>query len=319
MSTSFTEAEQAKQAEQAAAARRSSGLGVLAVLAATACWASSGVLAKKADLPGTVLAFWRLAIVAVVFGLICAATRRRITWDMLRRSIPGGLLFGVNLAVWFTALEHASVGIATVTAALTPVLAMVVGARFLGETITRLAVLCAAAAIGGVSLFVIPGFSANGTTPLGLVLSVTAIGIWVCYLFVTKKARAGVGTVEYLLCMAAVAAVCLIPVVLVVNDAGLAPPDHGLGWLLALAIVPGCVGHGLLTWAQPHVDLSIMSVLLQGEPVGAAIAGYLFLNEQILAIQAVGMAIAFGALAVLARQTVSSKPAPLVTEAATTS
>jgi len=280
-----------------------SSLGVVAVLAATACWASAGVLAKNADLPGVVVAFWRLVIVAGVFGTIALVTKRRITLTMIRRSVPGGLLFGVNLAVWFEALRHASVGIATVTAALTPVLTLLIGGRMLGEPITALALGCAAGAIGGVVLFVVPGFAASGTTPLGLSLAMAAIFIWVAYLFVTKRAREGVGTIEYLLCMAVVAAVSLLPVLIATE--GLSPPDHGWGWLLALAIIPGCLGHGLLAWSQAHVPLSTSGILLQGEPVGAAIAGVLFLGETMVPLQIAGLVVTFGALAVLTRATAS--------------
>jgi drug/metabolite transporter (DMT)-like permease len=283
-------------------------LGVLAVLAATACWASAGVLAKNADLPGVVVAFWRLLIVAAIFGSIALVTRRRITWTMIRRSMLGGLLFGVNLAVWFEALRHATVGIATVTAALTPVLAFVIGNRFLGEAISGKALACAAGAIGGVVLFVVPGFASSGTTPLGFGLALLAVLIWVCYLFVTKRARQGVGTIEYLLCMAVVAAASLVPFMVFFTEQGLAPPDHGWGWLLALAIVPGSLGHGLLAWAQVHVPLSTSGILLQGEPVGAAIAGVLFLGETIGPLQAVGLFIAFLALVVLTRSTTESPP-----------
>ena len=279
-------------------------LGVLATLAATACWSSGGVLAKNADLPGIVVAFWRLVIVAIVFGAIAAALRKPITLLMLRRSLLGGLLFGVNLAVWFEALRHATVGIATVTAALTPVLALLIGRAFLGERITVLAVGCALGAIFGVVLFVVPGFAASGTKPLGLGLAFAAIGIWVCYLFVTKKAREGVGTIEYLFCMAAVAALSLFPL-LALSDHGIAPPTEGVGWLVALAIIPGCLGHGLLAWAQPHVPLSTSGILLQGEPVGAAIAAAIFLGEVIGPIQGLGLLVAFAALAVLTRASAS--------------
>lgn len=281
--------------------RSMGAVGVAAILAATACWSSGGVLAVKADLAGVVVAFWRLLIVAGIFLLISMVTRKRVTIEMLRRSIPGGLLFGVNLAVWFEALRHATVGIATVTAALTPVLALIVGNRFFGEKITGLALGCAAGAIGGVVLFVVPGFAASGTTPLGLGLAFTAIVIWVCYLFVTKRAREGVGAIEYLLCMASIAAVSLIPFMVFFTDEGLSPPDHGWGWLIALAVIPGSLGHGLLAWAQAHVPLSTSGILLQGEPVGAAIAGVLFLNETINGIQALGLVVAFAALAVLTR------------------
>ncbi len=51
---------------------------------------------------------------------------------MLARSVPGGML-GANLAIWLTALEHAAVGVATVCATLTPLGAMLIGSRVLGE------------------------------------------------------------------------------------------------------------------------------------------------------------------------------------------
>ena len=276
-------------------------IAVFAILLATACWASSGVLAKKADLPGVDIAFWRLLMVALIFGTIALVTRRRISWLMVRRALPGGLLFGLNLAVWFEALNHASVGIATVLAALTPVIAMLVGWQVLDEHISRVALICAAAAIGGVVMFVVPGFSASGTTAYGMCLAAVGVGLWVCYLFVTKQARQGVGTVEYLLIMSAIATVSLVPFVLLLGDNGLAPPDHGWPWLIALALVPGSLGHGLLVWAQAHVSLSTTSILLQGEPVGAAAAGVIFLDEPIGPLQVIGMAIAVVALVVLAR------------------
>ena len=51
-------------------------------------------------------------------------------------------------------------------------------------------------------------------------LSLLAVLIWVSYLLVTKRARQGGGTVEYLLCMSAVAAVTLVPFMLLFTDEG---------------------------------------------------------------------------------------------------
>jgi drug/metabolite transporter (DMT)-like permease len=239
--------------------------------------------------------------VAVVFASLAVGTGRRLTWPMLRRSLPGGMLFGVNLAVWFDALRFTTVGIATVFAALVPVLGLIVGKLLFAEQITRLAVVCAAGAVAGVVLFVVPGFSATGTTPRGLIGSMVAMLIWVGYLLATKRARVGVGTVEYLLCMSAVAALSLIPFMLLFTNEGLAPPSHGWGWLVALAIVPGCLGHGLMAWAQAHVPMSTASILLQGETVGAALAGAVFLHEPLGLVQVVGLLLAVAALAALTR------------------
>jgi drug/metabolite transporter (DMT)-like permease len=229
----------------------------------------------------------------------------------VRRSMPGGMLFGVNLAVFFEALRHTTVGIATVMAALVPVLALVVGHRFFGETIGPVAVGCAVGAVAGVVLFVLPGFDASGGAPQGLALSFLAVTLWVAYLFATKRARTGVGTIQYLFCMSSVAAVSLIPFMVLFTEEGLSPPSRGWGWILALAVVPGTIGHGLLAWAQAHVPMSTAGILLQGEPIGAAIAGAILLDETLGPVRALGLGVAFTALAVLTRHSTSgSSPEP---------
>jgi drug/metabolite transporter (DMT)-like permease len=274
-----------------------------AVLAATICWSTAGVIAVKADAHGLPLTFWRVLIVAGLFGVAMITQRRRLTWWAIRRSAPAGAVFGVTAAMFFESLRYTSVGIATVIAALTPVLAMPVAVRFLGEKPTWLGLGCAGGAVGGVALFVAPGYSQASTSPRGLILAVGSMSAWVLYLFITKRARAGIGTLEYMTAMNLTAAVVLLPLLLAFDSNGIRPPTHGWGWIVLLALVPGFLGHGLLTWAQPLVDLSVSSILLQGEPVGAALAGVIFLGEKIGLVQVAGMVAAAVALAVLARST----------------
>ncbi len=107
-----------------------------------------------------------------------------------------------------------------------------------------------------------------------------------------------------------VAAVILVPLLLLFEEDGLSPPSHGWGWIILLAVLPGFVGHGLLTWAKPLVDLTVSSILLQGETVGAALAGAIFLGESIGFIQALGMTLAVVALAILARSSTRPAAAP---------
>jgi drug/metabolite transporter (DMT)-like permease len=77
---------------------------------------------------------------------------------------------------------------------------------------------------------------------------------------------------------------------------------HGAGWLWVtlLALGPGIAGHGLVAWAQPRVDASVTSVLIQLEPVGASIAAWVFLDERVSLPQALAMMVVVGALSVLA-------------------
>ena len=77
---------------------------------------------------------------------------------------------------------------------------------------------------------------------------------------------------------------------------------HGAGWLWVtlLAIGPGIAGHGLVAWAQPRVDASVTSVLIQLEPVGASIAAWVFLDERVSLPQALAMLVVIGSLSLLA-------------------
>ena len=67
-----------------------------------------------------------------------------------------------------------------------------------------------------------------------------------------------------------------------------------------LALVPGLLGHGLFSWAQPRVDASVSSVLIQAEPVLASVTAWLLLDQTVSVPQSLSMLVVLGALSVLA-------------------
>ena len=74
----------------------------------------------------------------------------------------------------------------------------------------------------------------------------------------------------------------------------------GWAWVAILAIGPGIAGHGLVAWAQPRVDASVTSVLIQAEPVAAAAAAWVVLDERISLAQGLAMTGVVVALCMLA-------------------
>lgn len=46
-----------------------------------------------------------------------------------------------------------------------------------------------------------------------------------------------------------------------------------------MAIGPGVLGHTLINWALAHVESSVVSVSLLGEPVGSTLLALLLLGE----------------------------------------
>jgi drug/metabolite transporter (DMT)-like permease len=74
-------------------------------------------------------------------------------------------------------------------------------------------------------------------------------------------------------------------------------------WLLFLgmAVGPGLLGHTVVNWALAHVESSVVSVSLLGEPVGATLLAALLLGERAAPLTLVGGAVVLAGVALTAR------------------
>ena len=134
----------------------------------------------------------------------------------------------------------------------------------------------------------------------GYVWAVASLLVWSLYLLQTKRVRARVETVRYMFAVSVIAALTVSATVLVLrSDIGSMHSASWL-WITLLAIGPGIAGHGLVAWAQPRVDASVTSLLIQFEPVGASIVAWFALNERISVAQGIAMVVVVAALGVLA-------------------
>ncbi len=277
--------------------------GVVAVMSASLFWSFGGVLGKSTGASGIVLSFWRLWIASAVLLSIAAITHRWPSRADLRASFVAGVLFGLNLCVFFITLQYTSIAVALIIGALSPVIALPIAAAFMGERVTAVKVACALVAVVGVVVAVLTAPAAKDgstTKPVGYMWAVASLLVWVLYLLQTKRVRATVETVRYLTSVTMVGALT-VSLLALVTRSHLAQ-IHGAGWLWVtlLALGPGIAGHGLVAWAQPRVDASVTSVLIQLEPVGASLAAFAFLDERVSLAQAFAMLVVVGALCVLA-------------------
>ncbi len=279
-----------------------SALGAPAVCLATLLWASGGTIGKSADLSGLSVAMWRLWIAVAVLGIICIIRRERFDLVTVRRVAPAGLLFALNIAFFFSAVRATSIVNATIIGALTPVLVVPIAAVALGERLTRVTVTAGAGALLGVVIVVLgAGDGGARRSTEGDLLAVGSLLVWVVFFFVTKRIRAttAVGTLPLLTIKTATAAVVMTPVALLgASDAADVNPTR-LGWLLALALLPGIGGHGLQVWAHRHVDIGVSSLLGLGEPVMAPLIAWMVLGEAVSAVQVAGILVVVVCLAVV--------------------
>jgi drug/metabolite transporter (DMT)-like permease len=86
---------------------------------------------------------------------------------------------------------------------------------------------------------------------------------------------------------------------------------HGSDWLLILAmvLVSGLVGHGLMTWAQRHLDITFASLLMLGSPVISAIGAWVAFGQRLSGVQIAGSLVVLAALGAIVLE-VRSNTAP---------
>lgn len=284
--------------------------GTVAVLVAVSVWGAVAVVTRFVDqINGLVLAFHRLWIGAVATLVVFYATGRRLSWRTLRLAIPGGLAFGGDIVLFFSALRLTTVANATVVGALQPALVMLVAGRLFGEPVTVGIVGWSVAAMVGVAVVVYGSSGAPVWSVTGDLLAVGALFSWTIYFVVSKQVRRELAPFEYLTAMLIVATVAIAPIAVIFGGALDPGGLHNWAWICLLAIGSGGIGHLLVNWAHDHVDLTVMSLLTLAVPVFAVASAAVFVGEGVTWVQVLGMAIVIGALAVVAVSAAREVPA----------
>lgn len=282
---------------RAPASRRSLGYG--AAIAALVLWGGQAVIAKGVALDPLPLVFFRIWLaVAWSIGFLYAAGGR-LSVTTLRRCIPGGIAFGLDLVLFFTALKLTTVANTTVIASVQPVLLVFAAPIFFKERIRLPDVGLAAVAIGGVVLVVfgasgLPEWSARGD-----LWALACLFAWTGYFMASKAARRTLSAAEFTAGATLIAAIVVTPFALASGQDWGPPTGQDWFWIAMMAIGPGWAGHYLMNWALGHVPIWFGGCVALASPVASAAMAALFLHEEVTAVQALGIAVTVGTLVVM--------------------
>jgi drug/metabolite transporter (DMT)-like permease len=242
--------------------------------------------------------------------LVLGVTGRRPAWADIRASIPGGVLFGLNLVLFFSAIKATSIADVLVIGALQPALVLLVAGRLFGEHVDRAELGWIAVSVLGVVVFVLGSSTTPAWSLRGDLFAVASLLVWTAYFLVSKQVRRRVLAVEYMTTVTVVAAVVVTPVALLSGNSlgGLSRYDWAM---ILLFLAAAQAGHVMLAWAHEHVDVTLSSMLILAQPVLTAVAAWLILGEPITWTMAMGGGIAIGALvAVVRRATAEGEEVP---------
>ncbi|MFM7271228.1 MAG: DMT family transporter [Actinomycetes bacterium] len=272
---------------------------LIAATVAAFAWGVGPLAVRGIDAPAALTAFWRLWI-AVPIAWLLARSSGGLDLRTLRRAIVPGVLFALSLMTGWTSIRTTSVANATIIPALQPVLVLLVASRMFGERIRRRDLVLGGCGLAGVLTFIAVSSDTSGASRRGDLWAVAGLIVWVAYFIETKRLRTrheDVHTLPLLAGVMLIGAITMTPYTVVLE--GVPKALGTVDWFLVLfiVIVPGFTGHGLMTWAQRHAPVTLLSVVMLLSPVVSAVGAWILFGQTLLPMQFVAGAVVLGSVA----------------------
>lgn len=253
------------------------------------------VMFQSADASGQVIAFWRLCFGVVILGT-ASLVYIRITGRVPTRagwlwSIRCGVMFVANQLFFLAALHATSVVDVTLMQVLQPVLVAVLAVRMFGERPGAQFRVWSAVAVAGAAVVALFGSSGPEGDPTGMACAIASIVLFALYFVWSKQAREEIDTWPFLFGVSATSLVIVSFTFLFTGDSPRNVTSDDIYLALAIAALPGAIGHFVSTWPLRWVPANVPPLLQLAIPFMASALAWLILDEQIELGHVVGGAI----------------------------
>ncbi len=293
---------------------RTRGQPLVALGLVIICWGAGPVIAKLITVPPLLAVLVRFGLSFPVLFILVALRGGRVTVPLLTTTALPGISFGINLVFVFATLQEATVAVLSVAIALQPGLLLLVVGPIFAEWPGRSQVLLTLVGVAGAAVVILGAGAGLRTSPLGLLLALTALVTFSVYFVLTRRARS-VDDVDPVTWMAGInlwAFLAAVPPALLwldVDDLGRIDRSDLL-WLLVLSYVTGIVGHVLMSWIHGYVEVARSSLYLLAVNVVAVGLAWPVHNEPVTALQVVGGVVVLSSVAAVLRSSSGQRRRP---------
>jgi len=283
--------------------------GLLALAGVILCFSMGSTLVKLAHTPGITVAFWRMLLCSAIWLAILRATERRwLSVADLKASLIPGIVFGLNIAFFFTGVTKTTVAAAEFTGALTPLLVVPLGVILFKEHVHLAALVWGVISVIGLAIVLFNAPESGDFSWTGVAWVGFAMTLWATYLLTSRSLRQGRSVAVVMAHITPIAAVVTLPLALIVFPGSLTQVTwRSVVFIVILGVLTGTGAHGLMVYAQKSVPIGVISMLQVSQPALAVLWSVLFLGAAVRGIQIVGMALVIIGLAAVTVSTQRSR------------
>jgi drug/metabolite transporter (DMT)-like permease len=241
----------------------------------------SSILVRLSQSPPLVLAFYRqlfsaLLLLPFVMNDPKSESLDRGDYPYL---IASGLFLALHFATWITSLTLTSVARAVLFVDLQPIWAALLGAVFLGESLSGLEILAVGIVTAGGILTILPHWSEGAASVRGDLLALSGGIAGACYLLIGRKLRTRISWLSYMFSVYLISAAWLLLFYGVRYRYFPLPVTHDLLLLFLMALIPSLAGHGLFNLVIRNMKAYVVNAAFFGEPILATILAAIIFRE----------------------------------------
>ncbi len=252
----------------------------MAVLVATVAVSTSAILIRYAGSGPMTIAFYRLFFTSLML-LPWFVFRRKEEIKTLGRSdwirlASVGLVLAAHFAFWIASVNMTTIANSVVLVSTHPLMVALIATLLLKETPSRIALAGGSIATIGVFFMFISEITLEGLVGnLFALIGALAAGL---YIVAGRSERKKISTVTYCFIVYGFCSIFLAPLAFI--ESGFRPAVLSDWYLfLAMALVPGILGHTMYNYALGKVPALFVSTALVGEPLLASIFAWMLLSE----------------------------------------
>lgn len=272
-----------------ASVRARQDVHIIAAAIAVFAWGTGPIMNKIMTVDTPAIVFYRTLLGTPLMVYVAYATGGRLSRELMRRTAVPGILFALSFITGFAAIKMTSIANATLITTIQPVLVVLIAPRLFGERLSPRQLGYSFLSLAGVLMVVMAATSSSGADVSGDLMAAGNVVLWTAYFVIAKKNRMdGVHSWSFLAAIFVWLAIVVLPFgAITSNDLGQMTPKD---WLCAagMTLGPGLLGHGLMTWSQSDVDVTIASLLGLMSPVVSTVLAMVFLGEMLTPLQLVG-------------------------------
>ena len=274
--------------------RNRDDIHVLAAVLAVTAWGIGPIFNKALSVSTSSIVFYRMLFGLPIMVLMAYMNGGSLNKHVIRKAALPGFMFAMSFITGFATVKMTSIANATMVGTLQPVLVLFVAPKLFGEKITMRKL--------AYSISAMAAASTSGAHFDGDLLAVLNVVIWTVYFVMSKKRRdEGIHSWSFIAAVFLCASFVVLPYgAITSNDLG---AMHASDWwyIIGMALGPGVIGHGMMTWAQGHIDVSLASMLGLISPVISTILAWFFFQQSLTVLQLLGGVIVLVSLTALVR------------------